>query len=83
MGGAAGAGDDDLEAGGLGALGEFVEPVGRAVRRDDAPVVADAERSSVSAAWRMVAQSDWLPMMMATSARLLSNAWSPGGKVAH
>ena len=26
--------------------------------------------SSVSAAWRMVAQSDWLPMMMATSARL-------------
>ena len=27
----------------LGALGEFVEPLGRAVRRDDALVVGDAE----------------------------------------
>ena len=80
MRGAAGAGDDDLVAGSLGALGELVEPVGRAVRRDDPPVVATPSASSVSAAWRMVAQSDWLPMMMATSARLLFKAWSPQRK---
>ena len=42
--GAAGAGDDHLEARGLGALGEGVEPVGRAVGRDDAGLVGDAER---------------------------------------
>ena len=42
--GAARAGDDDLDAGRLRALGEGVEPVGRAVGRDDALVVADAER---------------------------------------
>ena len=44
MGGTAGAGDDDLEAGRLGALGEVIQPVGRAVGRDDPRVVRDAQR---------------------------------------
>ena len=69
---AAGAGDDHLVAGGLGALGEGKQPVRRAMRRDDAFVVGDAERRSVLAAWRMVSQSDWLPIMMATGAAITS-----------
>ena len=44
MRGAAGAGDDDLVAGAAGALGEGDQPVGRAVGRDDAVVMGDAER---------------------------------------
>ena len=32
--------------------------------------------SSVSAAWRMVAQSDWLPMMMATGGDPVIVVWS-------
>ena len=41
--GAAGAGDDDLEAFGLGALGELHHALGRAVGRDDAGFVGDFE----------------------------------------
>jgi hypothetical protein len=43
VGGAAGAGDDDLKTLRLGALGEGVEPVRGAVRRDDAGLVRDRE----------------------------------------
>jgi hypothetical protein len=68
MGRTARAGDDDLEAGRLGASREIVEPLGRAMRGDDAAFVAMPSAASVSAACRIVAQSDWLPMMMATSA---------------
>ena len=65
---AAGAGDDDLEAALRGACGVVVEPLGRAVRRDDARLMRDRRaRSSVSAACCIVSQSDWLPMMMPTS----------------
>ena len=41
---AAGAGDDDLEAGRLGALGKGKQPVRGAVRRNDALFAVDAER---------------------------------------
>ena len=41
---AARAGDDDLEARGLRALGEGDQPVGRAMGGDDPRVVADAKR---------------------------------------
>src|SRR5579872_6362567 len=40
----AGAGNDDLEAGGFGALGESEQPLRRAMRRDDALVAVDTER---------------------------------------
>ena len=43
MGGAAGSGDDDAEAAGFGLLGVLEEPVGRAVRGDDARFVRDGE----------------------------------------
>src|ERR1700675_4895021 len=43
MRGAAGAGDDDLEAGRVRALGKGIEPLGRAVRRDDARLVGHAQ----------------------------------------
>src|ERR1700722_3500282 len=43
MGGTAGAGDDHLEAGRLGALGKGIEPLGCAVRRDDARLVRHAQ----------------------------------------
>lgn len=42
--GAAGPGDDDLEALGLGALGEFDQPVGRPVGGNDTVVVGNFER---------------------------------------
>ena len=42
--GAAGAGDDHLEAVGLGAPGKFVQALGRAVGGDDARLVLDLER---------------------------------------
>ena len=64
---AAGAGDDHLEARRLRPLGESIEPLGRAMRGNDArrhkPMPS---ASSVSAACFMVCQSDWLPMIMAT-----------------
>ena len=44
MGGAAGAGDDHLEALGPGALGEGDHALRRAMGRDDARVIGDAER---------------------------------------
>ena len=44
MRGAAGAGDDDLEALRLGRLGEGEVPLGRAVSGDDFRLVADAQR---------------------------------------
>jgi len=44
MRGAAGAGNNDLETGGLGALGEGKQPVRGPVRRDDAGFTGDAER---------------------------------------
>ena len=40
---AAGAGNDQLEAALLCALGVLVKPLGRAVRRDDALLIRDAE----------------------------------------
>ena len=69
---AAGAGDDDLEAGRLGALGEGEQPVRGAVGRDDAFFAVDPECGQRSAAWRMVSQSDWLPIMMAMGAVISS-----------
>jgi hypothetical protein len=47
-------------------LRETVQPVGRAMRRNDACLISTPEASSVSAAFFIVSQSDWLPMMMAT-----------------
>ena len=48
-------------------MGELVEALGRAVGGDDARVVGRSpSASSVSAACFIVAQSDWLPMMIAT-----------------
>ena len=44
VGRAAGAGDDHLEAAVLGALGVGIEPLGRAVGRNDAGLVRHAER---------------------------------------
>jgi hypothetical protein len=46
--------DNDFKSLGFGALGKLDENV-------------TPSASSVSVAWRMVAQSDWLPMMTATS----------------
>ena len=67
MRGTAGAGDDHLQAAVAGALG-IVDRGARACggRRRSAPRAATPSASSVSAAWRMVSQSDWLPMMMPT-----------------
>ena len=62
----AGAGDDDLEAAPARALGEGDEPVGRAVGGDDLRFVGDAERVERLGRVLIVAQSDWLPMTMAT-----------------
>ena len=44
MGGTASTGNDDLKAGRLGALGEAIEPLGGAMRRDDTRLVRYAER---------------------------------------
>jgi len=41
---------------------------------DDSRLGGDTSVSSVSAAWRMVAQSDWLPMMMPTFGAALAIA---------
>jgi hypothetical protein len=65
MGGPAGARDDDLEAFRLGALGESEQPLRGAMMRFSQ---STPSWPSVSAACRMVSQSDWLPMMMATEA---------------
>jgi tetrahydromethanopterin S-methyltransferase subunit D len=54
-----GAGDNDLEAVGLGP---------ETMRFSQ----ATSSAASVSAAWRMVSQSDWLPMMMAMGAVMSS-----------
>ena len=59
-------GDDDLEPGLARALGEGRQPVGGAMGGDDARIEPMPSASRVCAAWRMVDQSDWLPMMMAT-----------------
>ena len=64
---AAGAGDDHLEAAAFGAAWR----IRRAARacggpRRSAPRSRSPSASSVSAACRIVAQSDWLPMMIAT-----------------
>ena len=57
------AGDDHLEPRRARVLRELIEPLGRTVRGDDAGVpCAIPSASSVSAAWRIVAQSDWLPI---------------------
>ena len=69
---AARAGDDHLEALVGRALGEGDQPVGRAVRRDDPRLVGDAELVEHSAARCIVAQSDWLPMTIATRVRSCS-----------
>ena len=66
MGGTAGAGYNDPETGRFRAPGEGIQPVGGAVRRDDLLSQGIPRAASVSAAWRMVSQSDWLPMIMAT-----------------
>lgn len=66
MGGAAGAGDDDLEALRACALGEIDQPVHCAVRRNDARVIGNFQRLQRVGGVFMVSQSDWLPMMMAT-----------------
>jgi hypothetical protein len=64
------AGDDDLEAGRLGALGEGNQPVRWAETMRFSQSIPSTV--SVSAAWRMVSQSDWLPMMMAIGAVISS-----------
>jgi hypothetical protein len=82
---AAGAGDDQLEPALRRRMGIIVEPLGRAVGRDDPRFMGDAERSSVSAAWRIVSQSDVLPMMIPTSGsaiRPCSRRGSGGPKAA-
>ena len=42
--GPSGAGDDHFDAGRFGALGEGIEPLRRAVRRDDMRIIIDVER---------------------------------------
>ena len=76
VGGAAGPGDDHLQARARAPFGDRrrgARACGGPKRC--APRMATPSASSVSAAWRMVAQSDWLPMMMPTSG--LTDA-SPG-----
>ena len=68
MRGAAGAGDDHLEPRASAPAAYSAISLGRAVRRDDAALVRHAEaRQRLSSAWRIVSQSDLLPMMMPTS----------------
>ena len=67
MRGAAGAGDDHLEPARAGAARIVVKPLGRAMRRDDARLMGDAELVEGLAACCIVSQSDWLPMMMPTA----------------
>src|SRR5258708_38359416 len=45
MGGTSGAGDNDLESGGLGAFGKRKQPVRGAMRGDDVFLAGDAERA--------------------------------------
>ena len=79
---AAGAGDDHLRARAPRPRGVLEEQVRRAVRGDDArPRAARRARSSVSAACRIVSQSDCEPMMIADERhpRIMSRAnheWS-------
>ena len=78
MRGAAGAGDDDLDTALAGRPRVVVEPR----RACGAPRRCATRRrrrapSSISAAWRMVSQSDWLPMMMPTMGlSLVMGPWS-------
>ena len=66
--GAAGAGDDHLDAARLGALRELGHPHRRAVRRHDRLLVRDAEAlEHPSTACDIVSQSEVEPMMTATS----------------
>ena len=69
---AAGARDHELEPALLGRMGIFVKPLGRPVRGDDlASRARTPSWSSVSAAWRIVSQSELLPMMMPTSGSVI------------
>ena len=76
MRGPAGAGDDHLEPRRPRPLGEGDQAVGRAMRRDDARLVFDSEFIERVGGVPHVAQSDWLPMMIATgaAARVKRNA---------
>jgi hypothetical protein len=67
-----GAGDDHLVAGALRAAGEGIQPLGRAVGRDDPRLMADLELVEGLGGMRITCQSDWLPMMTATGG---ASAW--------
>ena len=70
----AGAGDQDFQAPALGLASIAKQSIGRPMRRDHLRLVRNAQLGQQLAAWRIVSQSDLLPITTPTSGA--SESWS-------